>query len=207
MAVEIYYTNGNVTRIIVNGSTPNPLSLNITEAVSTIRFLEYYTTPSVITIYRTYLPILGFNINNLESNVWLVDLRTTDVVLNTLQLFDLMQDYENPRVLLTKVINGTEQVITGDYADVEGKISAYLMMGGQYNVKVYSDNKPVRVIGKYYADSAGVKYLRLFDVVLTDQSVVPTEVSYSTYLINLSGTPTIYSQFNVLISLIFEIKS
>lgn len=198
MQIVVYYTNGNSTTLQLDGNSTNPYFLNITQTVSKIRILEYYTTPNVITIYRTYLSTTAFNLTNLNTNIWLLNLRTSDVIFNSFQIFDLMKDYTNPRVLVTKIINSVEETITGDYADLDGKVGAYLLAGAQYNLKLFSDNKPTRVLGSYYADSAGVIYLRLFDVVGVDltSSTDAMNNKYSTNLVNASGVTMIYSQFN-----------
>jgi hypothetical protein len=202
MSMELYYGNGSSSTINITNAT-NPYTFFTYSTVSTIRFLEYYTTPNTVTAYRTRFTTTIFNVTDLmyatslNATIWLIDLRTTDVILNTLQIFDLMQDYINPRVTVTKTINGNEEIITEDFADVEGKINAYLMAGAQYNIKIYSDNKPVRVVGRYYADIAGIKYLRLFDVVGVDLTTQysPMNVTYSTNLVNATGTLMVWSQY------------
>jgi len=81
--------------------------------------------------------------------------------------------------------------------DAEGKVPAYLMLAGDYNIRLVSDNHPERVIGTYTADTAGDKIIRLFDISL-NSTIRDYDGRASSYIykINDSGTLYIKAEWN-----------
>lgn len=101
----------------------------------------------------------------LNTSIYLIDLLTTNAVYTTFSVDDLLNDYRNVSVIITKNIGDETVQITGDFADIENKIGAYLIENHEYFVEVHSVNKPTRTIGAYNADVTGNKVIRLYDIV------------------------------------------
>ena len=125
-----------------------------------IRFVITYPDD---TYTRTLLP-LAFNYTDENVSIYLIDLRTSQAVLNSFEVYDLNSEYENLRVYFSKNIEGTEYIITSDYINVEESMSATLLLGAQYNVIIEADNYPTTVLGFYDAITAGEKVIRLFEI-------------------------------------------
>jgi hypothetical protein len=172
-------------KVAQSNVTSNTLIVPIDCDFTKIRFqLDYGTKGSY---YRTYL--WAFNDTDKNKKAWLVNLNSNDtVVASVMQLYDVIQEYTNPQIRLYRYINGTEEQILGDYADIEGKITAYLMQNQEYVLKIVSDNKGTRIMGNYFADSARSIVIRLNNIDLT-QNLFPfgSNVNSYSYLVNNSG--------------------
>lgn len=188
---ELYCEDGSVVdQIISNSSSILPFTISC--GFQKIRFLVDYPTEAY---YRVI--VISPTINQTNFNVWLVDLNNSKVVFNTFQGYDLFDEYVNPKIAIYRLINVTEELITGDFVDIEGKITAFLLLNEEYTIKVFSDNQPDRIIGRYNADDSGVKYLRLFDVSLSaTPSGFSPDVYYYAYLVNESGSYNIKVAYN-----------
>lgn len=126
--------------------------LDYDSAVSETGLTSYYRT-----LLIPYADV--FNVS-----VFLIDLATTTEIFNSLIVDDLLNEYDNPKIVVTKRIGTIEEQITGDFVDIENKIGAYLVSSHEYNVYVHSDNNPIRFMGPYSADLTGEKVLRLYDI-------------------------------------------
>ena len=154
---------------------------------------EYGNT--TLNYYRTHL--LNSTILNNDFTTYMIDPITTNYIVSVLQLLDVAAQYKNARVVVSRNLNGSEVQITGDYADIEGKITAYLIQYAQYNIRVISDNNGDRVIGNYYADVSGNKIVKLTDVQIAGNigSFSANYVPFA-YIINNSGTYVLYAGHN-----------
>jgi hypothetical protein len=188
---ELYCTDDTViSNVISNSSSTFPFTISC--EFKKIRFLVDYPTEAY---YRVI--VISPTINDTSFVVWLVDLNTSKVVYNTFQGYDLFNEYTNPKIGIYRIINNSEELITGDYVDIESKITAFLLLNEEYTIKIFSDNQPDRIIGRYNADDSGVKYLRLFEVTLSaDPSGFSPEVYYYSYLVNESGSYNIKVGYN-----------
>lgn len=188
MTVQVYC---DTETLLYNlNSTSQNFSTQITCDFSKVRFtLEYGTE----IYYRTLL----IDETGTNQNVYLLNLLNSTSVFNTFVAYDLLGEYTNKRILLYKRIQNETVQITGDYVDAENKIGAYLLLGSEYTIEILSDNKATYNLGSYFADSAGTKTIRLFDVDLGTTTVdFDGSLSFWAYLINDSGTYRIRAQFN-----------
>jgi hypothetical protein len=175
-----------------NLTAANSWLLNITCTFNRLRATVEYPSDQY---YRTLTYTSSVNFTNIK--VWLIELTTTTALLNNFQSYDLLRDYQNARIVVTKIIGTNEELITGDYIDSEAKITAYLIKGDEYLIKVQSDNQPDRIFGTYFADTEGTKVVRLFDLDLVSEATsFGSQVSYYTYMLNESGDLKIRSAYN-----------
>jgi hypothetical protein len=165
-----YCKNEDTFSILIN--TTN-YSYIVPCEIEKIRFVVNYPTD---TYYRTLLP-LAFNVSNATQRVWLINLDTSTSIFNTFQLYTLIDRYTNPKLYLTKNINGTNYYITSDFFNVETKVGTYLLYGEQYHVIIEADEFESRDLGFYTADSTGDKLINLFELKLESQ---PTDSQLNT---------------------------
>jgi len=164
--------------------TSTNFTIPITCQYTKFRFvLDYGPT----NYYRTF--ILPPD-ETLGVNVYLIDLATTNSIFNNFVVDDLVRDYDNVRVFIKKVIGNTTEQITGDYVDIENSVGAFLIENNEYIIEIHSDNKPVRVMGFYLADTAGTKNLRLYDIgINSPPETISDVIQVSSTITNVSGTP------------------
>jgi hypothetical protein len=186
MSVQLFCTDGSVyqTNYSTNPFQLTPPSCNYNKA----RFILNYGQTS-LSYYRTLLWNAS-DFNNTNKKIWLLNPFDSTIVYTVFQAYDLLSDYDNVRIVITRNINGTEYDITGDFVDIEGKVTAYLLFNAQYNVKVISDNKGTRSMGPYYADSSGTKIVRLFDIDLVPNYGSSTGAIGYIYMTNESTSPS-----------------
>ena len=179
----VFAYNANFT--FYDESTLGPF--NISSADSIIMIVQCQDSTQQYTIndtnqlvpiecdYRTFKFILdyGDSLGNYyrtfilpayDEDIYLINLETTDAIFNNFRIDDLMNEYDNPRIYITRQINTTNQIMTSAYVDIEDKIGAYLILNREYNVRIVSDNNPDYIVGAYSADSVGDKVIRLYDV-------------------------------------------
>jgi hypothetical protein len=157
------------------------------------KFVLVYGTQSY---YRTY--IIEPSGEDFNRTIYLIDLTNTQSIFNNLRIDDLLNNYQNPSIYVKKIIQNSTQIITSDYKDVEGKLGAYLIQNHEYIIEVHSDNNPVRVIGKYSADTAGEKVLSLYDIGVTpgSYSTWSNDVVLTTGMRNISGSMYAIAYYN-----------
>lgn len=151
----LLFCPGETRAQIINSTN---FTVPITCNYNLFEFLLTYGTSSY---YRAFIiePDDAFNVD-----IYLIDLSTTPYLFNSLVADDLLSKYINPRIFVKKVIGNKTVQITANFVDIEQKIGAFLIENNQYIVEIYSDNLPVYVIGTYFADAAGTKSIRLYDV-------------------------------------------
>ena len=151
-------------RITCQDDTEERFTINETnfdvEVDCLYRKFKFIVEQSGDVYYRT----LYLDENNLDFNVYLLNVDTTTILFNSFNLYDLLDTYENPRLTLNKYIDDELVQITGDYADIQGIVSTYTIFGDEYIFKIESDNLPERNLGFYSSDTQGEKTLRLFDL-------------------------------------------
>lgn len=182
MQFQVYCPD--TTQIYELTSTSQNYTQDIDCFFTKLRFQLQYGTD---VYYRTLiLPYTG-----VEKNVYLLDLTNTTSVFNTFTVFDLLGTYENVSLFFEKRINSDTEQIIGDYVDAEGKVPAYLMLAGDYIIKLKSDNMPERVIGTYTADTAGDKIIRLFDISLAT-TIKDYDGAASSYIYKTNESGSLY---------------
>lgn len=172
--------------------TGTQFNISSADRVSFLLFCPESTFTTVITAVNTTLPIdcdyikfkfvLDYGATTysrslilepndaLDFNVFLIDLTTTEGLLNTFKIDDLLSEYDNPRLYINKVINDVTEQITADFADIENKVAAFLIETNEYIVELHSDNKPIRILGPYSANTAGELTVHLYTVGLNASS-------------------------------------
>ena len=183
----VYCTDQTTTTTTINETDPQ---IPINCAFDKFKFVIEYGTTSY---YRNLLfnsnDILNYSETGFNISVYLIDLLTTQSIFNTFVLDDLFTDYDNPKIIVRKIIGDNVQQITGDNADIEDKIGAYLIINHEYLIEVQSDNHPTRLIGTYSADIEGEKIIRLYDIQINpEKSGFASAVSYVTYYDNDTKT-------------------
>lgn len=127
--------------------------------------------------YRTFILTPEQSLN---YSIYLIDLYTTTAIINSFQLDDLLDEYENPSIYVKKIINDKQTQITADFIDIENKVAAYLIQNHEYSLEVHSDNLPVRIMGPYAANFEGEKTLSLYDITLqSNPSGLLNDVSFA----------------------------
>ena len=157
------------------------------------KFVLIYGTQSY---YRTY--IVSPSGEDFNRTIYLMDLTNTQSEFNDFRIDDLLNTYQNPSIYIKKIIGNTTAIITSDYTDVEGKIGAYLIQNQEYIVEIHSDNQPVMDMGKYSADIAGEKILRLYTIGIGPSQVANwgNSVLTATGMVNESGTMWAIAYYN-----------
>ena len=141
--------------------------------------------------YRTYItaPEDAFN-----QSIYLIDIGDTAYIYSSFIIDDLLGDFNNPRILISKLIEDDRVQITGDYTDIEGKIGAFLIENHEYIIEIHSDNQPILELGGYSADVGGDKTLRLYDITLAANDLGGFHQAVTTYLaISEDGTSVVGS--------------
>jgi hypothetical protein len=175
--------------------TTTTLSYNVSCPLLKIRTVVTY--PGTLgSYYRTL--VLPENLSNTSTfKIFLIDYNTTTAVLSTFQLLDIVQQYQDAEIIVTRNLNGTEETILSDFADIEGKVNAYLIQSQQYTVKLKSSNFAERIFGNFNADTSGFKIIRLNDVNLAPSDLPSlVGVQYINNLINESGVVKIILSYN-----------
>jgi hypothetical protein len=133
-----------------------------------------------------------------NTTIYLVNLDTTDYVEVSFKLDDLLRDYDNPRVYITKIINDTSEQMHADYTDIENKVVATLIQYHEYTISVYSDNNPVYTLGTYNADQSGDKILSLYEIAITPTAGTAfyNDVSLTAYQYNVTDTTYVAFRYN-----------
>lgn len=151
----LVFCEDSTQTFLINTTSP---AILITCEYEKFKFVLDYTTTSY---YRTFM-LSPDEANNVS--IYLIDFITTQSVYNPFVIDDLYKDYINPKIYIKKIIGNESVQITADSVDIENKVGAYLIYSHEYTVEVHSDNKPILVIGKYSADIAGTKNIRLYEL-------------------------------------------
>lgn len=167
-------------KLMCPDSTTDTLITNATQSVpitceyDRFKFVLDYVflvdgIPRTTTYYRSYIFDSTTWNNTFNITIYLIDLNTTTAILDVFFIDDLLQEYENPRIFIKKLIGSQYVQITADVVDVEDKINAFLIRYDEYLIEIYSDNLPTLVLGTYNADSEGEKNLRVYDITLESE--------------------------------------
>jgi len=159
----LFCPNGTYTTLINETTVVLPINCNYEK----FKFVLDY---GITSYYRTFIlePDEALNVS-----VYLIDGTTTQYIYNSLVIDDLLDKYDNPAIYVNKVIGNSTSQITADYVDIENKIGAYLIESNEYIIELHSSNQPTRILGRYSADLAGTKSIRLYEITLE-----PEESSY-----------------------------
>ena len=153
--------NETITTVI---NTSSPIIL-ITCNYTKFRFtLEY----ELVSYYRTYILPQANLFNN--TNIYLIDKLNTQDVFNAIIIDDLLSDYDDVSIYVTKNIEDSAVQITADNVDIENKIGTYLIENHEYFITITSSNQPTRNMGLYIATQTGDKIIRLYDVEITTET-------------------------------------
>ena len=155
------YCPGDITYTVSINDTTYSIPINC----SYIKFkidLDFGTAGN--NYFRTYLSPPSSLLN---TSYYLIDLRTSNAVLDYFMVDDLLKKYTNPSVWIYKK-HGTQSVlITSDFIDVQRQIPAYLLLNSEYSIEIHSENQPSYVFGSYTATTAGTVSLKLYDIQLS----------------------------------------
>jgi hypothetical protein len=165
----LFCPNSTYQSLITSNTTAIPVTCDYTK----FRFvLDWGTTTSY---YRTF--ILSPDDISYQVKVYLIDLNTATGIENQFILDDLLNKYSIPSLYIYKVIGNATYQITADYADIENKVTAFLIQNNEYIIEIHSTTQPTLVLGKYTASAAGARVISLYDI------VIPT--STSGFLVNV----------------------
>lgn len=179
-----YYPQNYTISGTIPNSTFGPINIPTPCIFNRIRFDLVFTNidATEFSYYRTIT--FPPDTTQFTFPVYLADHTTTDTVETSLKPYDIFGIYtvdQNTQIQIKEIFPSGTKLITSDYMDSEGKITATLMTAGQYIITVLADDAPIRTLGPYYADTAGTKILRLFDVTLTgptdEQTAILAETS------------------------------
>lgn len=182
-----------------SGTFESNISSNNFSLVPVCEFdkLKFYIVYDDEFYFRTIPNIGQFDTTNFDLSVWLMDLNVSTAVLTLFTGFDFFATYEDLQIIVSKNIEGEEYIITGDYVDIEAKLSAYLLQGQEYIVSILSSNQPDRILGNYFADISRDSTIRLFDLTLESETdLYQAEVQAYTYMTNESNVIRIRSAVN-----------
>jgi hypothetical protein len=169
----------NVTYVTTINETTATIPVNCT--YSKFRFgLEYTIDGEAVDYSRTF--ILSPDEAN-DINIYLIDLLTTTSLSTVFIIDDLLQAYENVSIYLKAILQPGIIQINADFADVEGKVTTFLIQNHDYLVEVHSSNLPTRSMGSYAASFEGEKTLRLYDI-----DTQPTDTSFKSTVLYGAGS-------------------
>lgn len=190
----ILYCPNSTTTTLISISNLSTANLPITCNYNKFKFVLEYPATSY---YRTLIyPSSLFVNQSFNITVYLIDLRTTTAVVNTLIVDDLLQQYDNPSIYVKKIIDDKTVLITSDYIDIENKVTAYLVLNHEYIIEIWSDNNPIRVVGPYSADNAGNKIIRVYDISLeSNPSGLVNDVYHTIVNQTINGTKYIIAEY------------
>ena len=186
----ILYCDGNETRI--QNITSNPYNFNLD---CSHRKFEVFLSYPTYNYYRRYIENQDILNSTGQFNVYLADLVNDTIVEVKFKLVDFSNKYQNPRVIVKKVINDEVVVITADYTSF-GEVTAYLLQNEEYLIEVQSDNSPTIKYGYYTPSTSETKFLSLYDISLAASPTGISGVDYYAYSTNSTGVLTAYLFYN-----------
>ena len=182
---------GRTEQTIIN--TTNP-TVNISCNYLNYRFILTY---GEITYYRTYLTPITEIEDIFNQSIYLINVDTTNFVFSNFIVDDLLKEYTNTSVWISKIIGNETVQITADRTDIENKIGAYLIENDEYIITVKSDNNPDLILGTYFANVGEDKTLQLYDVTIaSDPTGVFNEVTQTVAIYNISNQTYITGTYN-----------
>jgi hypothetical protein len=157
---------------------------------SKIKFTVYYGN---VSYYRTLLSSYTDIVN---QTVYLIDLTTTQAIYNSFIIDDLLNEYDNPRLYISKFIGSSSYTIVSDYIDMQNKLGAYLIESNSYTFTLKSDNRPDYILGDYGADASGSIQIRLYNFDTVVSSEYASTAPIITFAYNASGGYYAYGFYN-----------
>lgn len=158
----LFYTQCANSSSFVNVTTQTVVVSSGCPVVTYQAFAKY---PGESTYLRSILPYnLSVNGSGDSFKVYMIDLTENQGVTQSFSIDDLFSQYQNPSMIIYKVIGNSTVQIHGDYFDIEQKVAATLIYANLYSVVLFSDNNPPRLMGAYSADDAGQKSMRVYDI-------------------------------------------
>jgi surface protein len=181
---------------IISNTTVGAYFLNATCYYERVKFdLEYLNVDGTTENYYRNVIFLP-TINTFDFRAFVPDLALGyKIYSTTLKPYDIFGVYttdSKTQVQVTKIMPTGTELITSDYVDAEGKITAVLIAGDSYIITILAEGQPIRVLGPYSADASGTKILRLFDVTLVSDLITQDkEINMNTLLVNATENQSV----------------